>query len=455
MYDQDGRALGALYAPEELHGAEKAQWRATPGQTMPMPIENIANPHLQKVVAYVQKKGRGGVEDLLNLIDEALAAIDPESSTAHQSLALLVGRPMAVVRAGVNLELAGLPAVNQSWNAFRRDLRRSRRTDDDFTKVRFPIRLGEHYRLNDGLVGFWLEDAAHGINSSPFHAAFSSTLPQCLNVQPPVIEQTIDAAPQFLTLLMDPRGAIHLTSGILPTKSLTLPADHYQEALRTIEVTFFTAPILSDADQLDLPLPHENGFFWSWLQRRGDTWDEVSSLQTIRRTVFVQDAGNGGEELWQQLIQEGWLVPLDKAKASALVVAPDQRPELSETLKPKEDEIKRLLEDNTVDPARMETHFSNHLTAREGWLKLRPAPEMKRAVEKKENKNMSQIQLHLCLEEINLILEALGEQPYVRVYQVIATIQKQAQNQLPKDQNRRVEPTLPATDTATGGTNEH
>ena len=67
---------------------------------------------------------------------------------------------------------------------------------------------------------------------------------------------------------------------------------------------------------------------------------------------------------------------------------------------------------------------------------------------------MSQIQLHLCLEEINLILEALGEQPYVRVYQLITTIQQQAQNQLPKDQNRRVEPTLPATDTATGGTNE-
>ena len=68
---------------------------------------------------------------------------------------------------------------------------------------------------------------------------------------------------------------------------------------------------------------------------------------------------------------------------------------------------------------------------------------------------MSQIQLHLCLEEINLILEALGEQPYVRVYQVITTIQQQAQNQLQKEQNPSVEPTLPVTDTATGDTHEH
>ena len=170
VYDQEGRALGALYAQAGPHNDERAQWRATPGQTMPTQIKDIANSHLQKVVTYVQQKGPDGVKNFLMLTDEALAAIDPESSTAHQSLALLVGRPMAVVRAGVNLELAGLPAVNQSWTALRQDLRRSRRTDDNFTKVRFPIRLGEYYRLNDGLVGFWQEDAAHGIDSSPFHA---------------------------------------------------------------------------------------------------------------------------------------------------------------------------------------------------------------------------------------------------------------------------------------------
>lgn len=39
---------------------------------------------------------------------------------------------------------------------------------------------------------------------------------------------------------------------------------------------------------------------------------------------------------------------------------------------------------------------------------------------------MNNIQLNLTLEEINTMLEALGEMPYIRVYQLIAKIQQQA-----------------------------
>ena len=43
---------------------------------------------------------------------------------------------------------------------------------------------------------------------------------------------------------------------------------------------------------------------------------------------------------------------------------------------------------------------------------------------------MPTIQLNLSLEETNLALEALGEMPYARVYQLIAKIQQQTASQL-------------------------
>ena len=85
-----------------------------------------------------------------------------------------MGRPIAVVRAVVNLELRGQPAINQDWNVFRTDIERDLKreltqagrdggTDPPNAKltplkgVRFPIRLGDDYQLNDGLVGYWKE----------------------------------------------------------------------------------------------------------------------------------------------------------------------------------------------------------------------------------------------------------------------------------------------------------
>ena len=43
---------------------------------------------------------------------------------------------------------------------------------------------------------------------------------------------------------------------------------------------------------------------------------------------------------------------------------------------------------------------------------------------------MTQLQLTLTVEEVNAVLEALGQQPYVKVFQLIDKIQQQAAEQL-------------------------
>lgn len=375
VYDQAGHALGSLYALPDLQNSAIAQWRSAPGQARAIAIADIANSHLRKVITHVQRRGPGFVGDFLKAIDTALAGIDPESASQHRSQAILMGRPIAVVRAKVNLEILGLPAINQAWNVFRQDLRRSRRETDGFTQVRFPIRIGEYHQLNDGLVGYWSEDTAFQIHS-PFYAAQTDPNDSAEIItyhnEPIAIKQAIDDPPQYLTMLVDPRGVVHATSGILPTKTISLPAHQYEKALRNIEITFFSAPVLSEANQLDLPLPREAGFLWSWLQRVNNDWIEISTLRTIRRSVFVAAIGEDGDTIWQALIQQGWLASLDEE--TALVVAPDQRPNLGQDLEPQRDRIEQALDRPTVDPARSQAHFLSQLTAREGWLKLRQSP---------------------------------------------------------------------------------
>jgi hypothetical protein len=43
---------------------------------------------------------------------------------------------------------------------------------------------------------------------------------------------------------------------------------------------------------------------------------------------------------------------------------------------------------------------------------------------------MDTITLHLSIEDTNLILESLGNLPFVKVYALISTIQEQARQQL-------------------------
>ncbi|WP_413167902.1 hypothetical protein ACL6C3_14465 [Capilliphycus salinus ALCB114379] len=52
---------------------------------------------------------------------------------------------------------------------------------------------------------------------------------------------------------------------------------------------------------------------------------------------------------------------------------------------------------------------------------------------------MEQITINLTLEELNKILESLGERPYVEVFQLINKIQAQAEAQLQAKKMREQE----------------
>ncbi|HEY0737444.1 MAG TPA: hypothetical protein VGD69_21175, partial [Herpetosiphonaceae bacterium] len=397
IYDNQGHALGLITPGSRAQVA----WLPAPGHTDAPNADAIPNRHLRTMVRYLTERGPAFLTNFLTTLNTALTNIDPETSAQQQDLALLMGRPIALVRAALNLELQGLPAVHQAWNAFRQDLRRKTRDTDSFTQVEFPIRIGDYRQLNDGLVGYWKETGDGYENT--FYAPHGTTIADSAIVSHTAGEltilQSVDAPPQLLSMLVDPRGAVHVTSGILPVKAIDIPVAHYLPALQAIEVTFLTAPILSDLGQINLPLPELAGYQWSWLQRDQEArWTEILGVPTIEPAAFQAALA---QLIWDRLVQIGWLATAADTDAEARLVAVDNRAaaNLGDEFAGLQAEIELLLARFTTAEAIIPRHrFFEHaaatiaqplwehlLAAEVGWLQMSAtSPELATVLEQRQ-----------------------------------------------------------------------
>ena len=412
FYDAAGQALGVI----NING----EWDDVPGETTlattiveGQEIPDIANPHLHKVVETIITSGPEFVENFNLCLNNALNNIDPENFAQNQSLALLMGRPIAVVRAAVNLELQGLPAINQDWIVFRQDMQQMRSLDqrdtDDVTEVKVPIRIGEYQQLNDGVIGYWKEQpvAAGGYEyeNNIFYAQ-QSDLNESDNIETQFIDedtnpdvdegpiniiQSISSPPQQLTMLVDPRGSIHATAGILPSKVITIPPEQFAEALANIKVTFSTTPILTERTQqgrLQLPLPTAPDYDWVWLEQKGrDTWSELVTTPVIEKMNFVQsyaekiaDPTLDPDAAWAGLLAQEWLRSratgaTDASVSKAHIVDRDKREALTGALENLDDLIDQIFESQevSINPVSSQATFLREQEIREGWLVLSPS----------------------------------------------------------------------------------
>jgi hypothetical protein len=284
-------------------------------------------------------------------IEEAMDNIHPNDRDGQSAFSVLMGRPMAVVCASVQLEVKGLQAVNMGWGEFRKDSVREGRETNGFEYVQFPFRIGEYRQQNDGLIGYWtvgddgqisdifnvndavsasinIENIGKGMDhwlgekdeAWKLQDAKQCSLSDYLkdNEDSPIKKQDLiqpyfregsllwdvlvqkgwitpeskedkiahyaeagklsislaDAMQQFICL-MDPFGQVHLSSGIQPVKSIQLPALFVKQALRNMEVSFLTAPVLGPEAGIELTLPNEQEYTWSW--EEPNSWPKQSS----------------------------------------------------------------------------------------------------------------------------------------------------------------------------------
>jgi hypothetical protein len=272
VYDAAGNALGELLVLADATG-RKVDWLAAPDVANPItgPAQ-IANPHLRAALSALMSTSGGTDADraaafdaLYQSIDETLWMIDPPGGQSDHDLAVLIGRPLAVVRAQIQFELFGKPATNQSWRDTLQDL------DGGLTELSFPIRLGSIELLDDGLIGYFTGDGYDTFHA--VHPSTTATSPYVAAIAPDhYFAMPLDYpsyTTQNLTLLLDPHGTVHATTGILPTATLRLPAPLYTTALARMAMTFRIGPVLTQPDSIRLPYPGERHGTWTWIRRTG------------------------------------------------------------------------------------------------------------------------------------------------------------------------------------------
>jgi len=340
IYDEEGLPVGSF----NLLGPP---WQETPG-----PKRSVVNPHLVEFLQHLggqvpenredpnYSKFRAFLSKLIDTIDHVAAGIEPDGYKQDQGLVMLIGRPLALVIADLRLDLYGTmpgeeslpghPAIDQSREAF--DAVKSApsyvekdRRSADFAKVRFPVLLGDDGKVQDGLVGYFVKDQDASATYRTFYApsAASGESPDVLT--PPVTGTErlslapADKFPKTVVMLVDPRAAVHASTGILPVKSITLPPAYYADALKRIDATFLVAPVLGGANGVALPVPSLAGHAWSWLTRQADERFGVAVRKWATQDLVVSPNSRAAFSSPPLRISEGWLhlYPVESSSDSA------------------------------------------------------------------------------------------------------------------------------------------
>ena len=250
---------------------------------------------MQRFVTLVAGFSEGPWLEFLELVELVLRKTDGRVPPEDPALAVLLGRPLALVHASLRLELQGLPTGY--WTTGK-DLKF---VTEDFEKLRVPVRLGDMKLPADGLVGYLLEPESDE-NSGLFASAGAKPRGDGKIKYEKELKVSC-TEPVSLTLLMDASARVHATTGILPRHSVVLPPEAARMASLIEEVSFSVAPVLGERPlnsgwQPTMPRPSDAFGQWSWATRPGitsQTWHEIRPADD--RARFADDLA----------LTEGWL----------------------------------------------------------------------------------------------------------------------------------------------------
>lgn len=324
FFDTAGNPLGQLM--HEPFGGGVA-WEIAPGR--PGPAD--AGPHFelgpkQQILGFLAsslmavdaaaRKGDSatpGMESalsaLLRAIDTTLWTVDTFSNLGTSHIAGLVGRPIAVVRATLRLDIDDdLDELDLSDAALREAREAAYR---DLADRAFPVRIGELTRSDDGLLGFFVDDeygrfrvvdkavrdGALESGRNRGHLSQKGSIPQVPDVRP-ILHPYLMAEDELtvhpgqvlrLTLLMHPSGKVHLTSGLLPRKALTLTRDWTFPGLSVMAPSARIGPVLIEPG--DVRLPKISSFPKNQIWTRRDspvTWRDDPILAATQTALLPE-----------------------------------------------------------------------------------------------------------------------------------------------------------------------
>ena len=263
--------------------------------------------------------GEDALSAILRIIDSTLWAVDPFGSSSDEHLSLLVGHPVAIMRAQVRLEVQEPIAT------------------DDLNTRSVSLRLGAITHWQDGLLGYFVND-----DYTRFYCADAAVAQFARKVGPgqgfldqasaadnyyqqfsddigddpskaksPVDHPYVDTTGVMsihpnqvvnLTLLVEPHCVVHATTGMLPRKEIGMRREWVASALAAISPTFRFGPVLVDPKTIRMPVPNEIHGTWSW-DHRADitTWQEDPIVAATQDAHLRPDPATGTEG-WMRMM---------------------------------------------------------------------------------------------------------------------------------------------------------
>lgn len=283
VYAPDGTSLGEYRLFAQTDGSKIGQWTA-PAHGAITALDDLRTiaPHVYEMLSDPALSNPDNFTAFLQVIDEALWTIDPLGNRSDQNLSVLIGRPLALVRARLQFQTQG-PAIQETgWSSTLNP------PAPDFINFDFGIRLGDQATRHDGVIGYFLDKNYGHFNSvtEPQGTAAQNYINQIGPIGDTKTGNFINlkfspSSSQFVTILTDPRAAMHAVTGLLPIKQAEIPAGFVETALSNIEVGFNLGPILTrkvptptqggvvpaNTMSVTYPSPIEQGGIWTWWEK--------------------------------------------------------------------------------------------------------------------------------------------------------------------------------------------
>ncbi|MFJ7274244.1 hypothetical protein [Kitasatospora sp. NPDC098663] len=289
VYAPGGDPLGELRV---LHTTQSIAWNPLPHSPHPDPTSahfRAAFPVLAGFLAGLrgQPEAPSAFTALLDTIDRTLDLIVDPAAQDDAVPAKLIGRPIALLRADLAIDLQGPPLTNPSWATVLEP------PSEDYPAYTWPVRLGDAQSLTDGLIGYYATtgEAGDEIDYQQLNATAPAGdhpyLRQITTGQDLALpaRQPDDTITHHLTLLAEPHTPVHAITDILPIAVLQLDADLVHQALKNIRASFLLNPLLASVrppldpeealrsgfpqhDELVMPRPAAWHGTWTWAEPR-------------------------------------------------------------------------------------------------------------------------------------------------------------------------------------------
>ena len=316
FFDSNGTGYGRL-RPDPVRGTA---WEEDPGRAATLgsaPSAALPNPFVgaiadrllaADVAAAVGGGSPGSVDaagglvgttalsSLLRVLDTTRWTVDLGGRSGDEHLSLLLGNPIAVVRAYLLIEVHDprKPAENETTSV--------------------AVKLGTLGHLDDGLLGYVVADDYDRLMVvDPAVAQLAPGLPTGSGPSSPpgadpLTNPYVDTSgvfyvnpgvPVTLTMLMTPGSDVHVTVGLLPQKAVGMVREWTAPALSRLSPALRRGPVLRDATTTRLPLPADIRAVWTWHRRPSPSeWAQDTVVaSTVDATLPDEPA----------LVSDGWL----------------------------------------------------------------------------------------------------------------------------------------------------